>query len=93
MSGDGDADADARFACAFNPVNAAAADAQLLRGALDPARLDVLATCRWAGDEFAQEREWGQPLAPVAGGVTPSRSMMKISVAFLGIVGGSPPAP
>jgi hypothetical protein len=93
VSGNGDADADALLTRALNPVNAAAADAQLLRRALDPACLDVLATGRWAGYEFAQKREWRQPLAPVAGGVTPSRSMTKISVAFLGIVGGSPPAP
>lgn len=93
MTGYGDTDANALFAGALDPVNASAADAQLLRRALDPACLDVLATGRWAGYEFAQKREWRQPLAPVAGGVTPSRSMTKISVAFLGIVGGSPPAP
>jgi hypothetical protein len=46
------------LACALDPIDAAAADAQLLGGAFDPARLDVLAAPWRAGDEVAQKLEW-----------------------------------
>jgi hypothetical protein len=59
-------DADALVACALNPLDVSAADAQLLGGARDPARLDVLAAPRGARDQVAQELEWRQPVAPLA---------------------------
>ena len=86
-----DADADSGLAGALDPLDGAAADAEPFGRTLDPTRLDVLAARGRAGGELAQERQWRQPLAQLAG-VTPSRSTMKISVALPGI-GGLPVAP
>ena len=65
-TGNRDPDADAFVGGAVDSLDLAAADAQLLGGARDPARLDVLAAPRGARDQVAQELEWRQPVAPLA---------------------------
>ena len=108
-AGDGDADADADIVVGVDALDGAAANAQSLGAAVDPAGLGVVAARGGLRDELRQQVEWGQPVAPVdpvepldpvapfaivapvtpvapAGGLMASRSTMKISVAFLGIV-------
>jgi hypothetical protein len=65
-TGNGDTNADALVGGAVDSLDLSAADAQLLGGARDPARLDVLAAPRGGRDEVAQKLEWRQPVAPVA---------------------------
>src|SRR5581483_7876038 len=99
-AGDRDPHPDALVAAGVDALHAAAADEQVLPRAPDPARLRVVAARRGRCGGLAQELEWRQPVAPVApvatvapvapvapaAGVTASRSTMKISVEFGGIV-------
>ena len=64
-AGDGDADADADIVIGVDALDGAAAHAQSFGASVDPAGLGVVAARGGLRDEFRQQVEWGQPVAPV----------------------------